>query len=170
MGERAPSIAVIGIGSEWRGDDGVGLAVVRRLAGIVPNEVALCESDGEATRLLAAMDGRDAVLLVDAVVTGASPGTVHCWQWGDLASSLQTLRASTHTLSVVDALALAEALGRGPAVVTIIAIEAQCFTIGEPLSSAVAGAVDAAVAVVRRELSALDKLPGATGESCTNFR
>ena len=155
MTDAPPAIAVIGIGNEWRGDDGVGLALVRGLAGAVPENVALSESDGEATGLLAAMDGKDVVVLVDAVLTGAAAGDVHCWHWDTSAPLLQTLRTSTHTLSVVDALALAEALGRRPAEVIIIGIEARNFAAGASLSPAVNSALDVAVATLHRELLAL---------------
>jgi hydrogenase maturation protease len=164
-GSVGPSIAVIGIGNAMRGDDAAGLLVLKRLAQSPPEGVVLATSDGEATRLLAAMEGCDAVVLVDAVVTGAAPGTVHCWFWGAAAPVLESLRCSTHTLSVVDALALAEALGRRLPALVIIAVEAQFFELGAPLSPAVAAALDPAVARLRL---ALRKLQVQEDGTCMN--
>ena len=49
---------VIGLGNEYRRDDGAGLAVVTSLRGRVPPDVELVLTDGEPTRLIEAWTGR----------------------------------------------------------------------------------------------------------------
>ena len=49
---------VIGLGNEYRRDDGAGLAVVTSLRGRVPPGVELVLTDGEPTRLIEAWTGR----------------------------------------------------------------------------------------------------------------
>ncbi|SFK77707.1 hydrogenase maturation protease [Geodermatophilus ruber] len=58
---------VIGIGNEFRRDDGIGPALVARLAARGLPGVRLTVSDGEPTHLLEAWAGRELAVVVDAV-------------------------------------------------------------------------------------------------------
>ena len=49
---------VIGVGNEFRRDDGAGPAVVARLRAHVPDDVCLLVSDGEPAGLIEAWAGR----------------------------------------------------------------------------------------------------------------
>ena len=60
-------VVVIGVGNEFRRDDGVGLAVVARLRDRVPPGVELVLTDGEPTRLIEAWTGAALAVVVDAV-------------------------------------------------------------------------------------------------------
>jgi hydrogenase maturation protease len=62
----APSV-VIGVGNEFRRDDGAGPAVIARLRGLVPPGVDLVVTDGEPTRLIEAWTGAALAVVVDAV-------------------------------------------------------------------------------------------------------
>ena len=57
---------VIGVGNEFRRDDGAGPAVVARLRGHLPDRVCLLVSDGEPTRLIEAWAGAPVAVIVDA--------------------------------------------------------------------------------------------------------
>ena len=70
--ERRP--LVIGVGNAARGDDAAGLLAARRLGGI--------ELEGDPTALLDLFDGIDEAAVVDAVRSGAAPGTVHRFDVG----------------------------------------------------------------------------------------
>ena len=142
---------VIGVGNRWRSDDAAGLIVADRLrsTGI---EVVDCE--GEPITLIAAFRDEDAVVIVDAVSSGAEPGTVHRLDAAEGPLPAELFAASTHHLGVPDALELARALDRLPAVCVVIGIEAARFEAGDELSPAVEAAVDAAATAVRREVDA----------------
>ncbi len=58
---------VIGVGNEFRRDDGVGPAVIERLRGQVPAEVELVISDGDPVRLMEALSNASLAVVVDAV-------------------------------------------------------------------------------------------------------
>ncbi|HWI65613.1 MAG TPA: hydrogenase maturation protease [Symbiobacteriaceae bacterium] len=96
---------VIGIGNELCADDAVGLAVVRRLAaeGVAEAVEAGCPGLG----LLDLLDGYDRAILVDAVVSGAPPGTLHEFTLHDLPDR-KWLPLSLHGVNAVDALALGQ--------------------------------------------------------------
>ena len=68
---------VIGVGNRMRGDDAAGLVVIDRLTGRLPADVRLVESAGDVTHLLDAWRDASRAIVVDAVVSGEEPGTVH---------------------------------------------------------------------------------------------
>jgi hydrogenase maturation protease len=68
---------VIGIGNPDRGDDGVGRVLARRLRARAAPGIEVRECDGEATGLMAAWEGAEEVVLVDACRGAGPPGSVH---------------------------------------------------------------------------------------------
>jgi len=66
-------VVVICVGNPQRGDDAAGRAVARAL-GASLGDIDIVEEDGEATRVLARLEGADAAYIVDACVSGAEPG------------------------------------------------------------------------------------------------
>jgi hydrogenase maturation protease len=147
-----PRRVVLGVGNADRGDDGAGLAVAARLAGRVPAGVAVVACEQEPTRLLDALAGASSALVVDAVVSGAEPGTLHRFDAGDGPLPVRVFRSSTHALGVGEAVELARALGRLPARTLVLGIEGGAFEAGSGLSAAVRAAVERAADVVLAEL------------------
>jgi hydrogenase maturation protease len=134
--------AVIGLGNEWRSDDGVGPEVARRLDGRVLT--------GEPIGLVEALAGLDEVVLVDAVSSGAPAGTVHMFDASAEPLPVTLFGASsTHTLGLAEAVELARSLGRLPGRVIVYGIEGAGFGFGEGLSPE----VEAAAARVVEEVS-----------------
>jgi hydrogenase maturation protease len=139
-------VHLIGIGTA-HADDAAGLAVAALLASRpLPDGVFVSTCARPLPDLLDALDGADAAVLIDAARTGGAPGALRRLAPGDLAR----LRSpSSHGLGVAQALALASALGRAPAHVELLAIEAGPLR-GEALSPAVAASIaDAADAALR---------------------
>ena len=142
---------VIGVGNRWRRDDAVGLEVIDSLRERVDDSVSLVESDGEPTRLLDAFDLAPAVIMVDAVATGAEPGTVHRFTDGELPSQMG-IGQSSHLVQLVETIELGKLLGRLPNGLVLVGIEASDFDNGEGMTTAVAAGVQAAVDAVLAEL------------------
>lgn len=143
-------IVIAGIGSEYRRDDGAGPAVAERLAAS-----SLGVGDvgplGEPLDLLGRWDDADLAIIVDAVRSGAAPGTIELLDLNDdgtrpggIASAL----TSTHGIGAIGALRIARAVGHAPRRVVVVAIEGAEFGAGIGLSPAVARAVDIATARV----------------------
>ena len=142
---------MIGIGNAWQGDDAAGLAAAQRLRDRVGDGVEVRELEGEPVSLLEALDGAGEVFLVDAVRSGAQPGTVHRIEATDEPIPATLSAASTHTLGVGEAIELARALGRLPRRVVLYGIEAESLAAGSELTPAVARAVDEVVERVLAE-------------------
>ena len=104
---------MIGVGNEWRGDDAVGLVVARRLAALDPT-LRVTAHGGEPVDLIDAWTGQDEVILVDAVESGARPGTIHRSRPRSATRAGAPGRGSTHALGVAEAVALGRALGAPP--------------------------------------------------------
>lgn len=147
-------IVVIGIGSEFRHDDGVGPELLARLRGQVPDGVELLESDGEPTRLLEAWSGRQLAVLVDAVAAGPDDaGRRHRILVGDGGLGSAMPSASSHGLGLRTAVELARLLDRLPGTLVVHGIEAHDFRQGCGLSPPVAAAMDDLVAAVLADVS-----------------
>ena len=141
---------LIGVGNAWRGDDGAGLAVARRVRELAPAGVDVREVEGDATTLLEAWAGAEHVAVVDAGESGAAAGTVLRFDACSQPLPVGGLRSSTHAFGVSDAVELARALGHLPDRLDVYVIEGENFTAGERLSPA----VQRAVAELASELSA----------------
>jgi len=92
-------------------------------------------------RLMEIWNGSKEVEIVDAVVSGAAPGTIHVWDALDGPLPRGCFPSSTHDLGVADAVELAPAVGRLPPKLILYGIEAAKFGRGESLSPEVEAAV-----------------------------
>jgi hydrogenase maturation protease len=146
---------VIGVGNPYRGDDAVGLAVAEGLRARALAGVEIVECEQEPTRLLDAWGDAEVALVVDAAASGAAPGTVHRFDATDAPLPTQVFRSSTHAFGVGDAVELARTLDRLPRRIVVYGVEGARFTAGEPLSDPVAGAVNAVVEALERDLRGL---------------
>lgn len=93
----------------------------------------------------------DNVVIIDAMVSGAAPGTIRVWDdlsWKPLAEI--RLRASTHGFGVAEALDLACALNRLPRRLRIVGIEGARFETGAPVSPDVSKGITTVVDQVAR--------------------
>jgi hydrogenase maturation protease len=137
------------LGSRYRSDDAVGpLAAARlRAAG-----ATVLDCGDEPTRLLDVWAGLDTVVVVDAVRSGAPPGTLHRVDAGDRPLPRDIGLASTHAMGIADALELGRSLGRAPARVVVLGLEGASFAPGEELTPAVEAALEPLVAAVLAEL------------------
>ena len=129
---------VIGIGNPDCGDDAAGRLVGRLLRGRLPHSIRIEETDGEATSLLARLEGKDWAYLIDACASGAAPGTLHRFDASRAPLPAARFGFSTHGMGLPDAIELARALGTLPPRCIVYAVEGIAFEAGAPLSPAVA--------------------------------
>jgi hydrogenase maturation protease len=145
-------MVVIGVGNEYRRDDGAGLAVVISLRDRVPPGVDLVLTDGEPTRLIEAWTGAEVAVVVDAVrADPPRPGRVHRFEL-DQTLAEATRTASSHGFGLDDAIQLALALDRMPGRLVVHAIEAADLGQGTGLTPPVAAAVDEVAGAVLSDL------------------
>ena len=161
MDEQKPTTArpmtlVIGVGHADRGDDALGPLVVERMGKRSSPSVRVECCRGEATSLMDAWRGADKVLLIDAVSSGAAPGTLHRIEAHREGLSSDISSASTHGVSLSAAVELARALGRLPPSLVIFGVEGKCFDQGGGLSTEVELALGELLRQLDEEISSAD--------------
>jgi hydrogenase maturation protease len=144
---------IIGVGNRWRGDDGIGPRTVDAIAHLGRADLDAIALDGEPARLVSAWTGRRRVIVIDAIRSGATPGTIHHLVGLDQIPATG-VGASTHGGGVAAAVALGRALGALPDRLVVLGIEPATTGHGDQLSPAVAGALDEVIDRVLEEASA----------------
>jgi len=122
------------------------------LAELAPNRAVVLTETDDAARLVESWKGADTAIILDAVCSGARPGTIHRLDAGKRSIPRDLLRYSTHRFSVADAIELARALHTLPSQVIVYGIEGSDFQAGAGLSPEVEKAVRRVVEVVLGEL------------------
>jgi hydrogenase maturation protease len=146
------NIRIIGLGNEWRGDDAAGLVAARRLRDRIGEGAQIIEAQQAGTDLLDLMDGARGVLLIDAVSSGKTPGTIHRLDASTSPIAWNLACRSTHGVGVAETIELGRTLGRLPDRVIIYGIEVAETGWGPSLSQQVEEAVDQVVERVTQEV------------------
>jgi hydrogenase maturation protease len=153
---------VLGLGNPLVSDDSVGLRVAAMLKQLLADrtDIDVDEDYWGGLRLMERMAGYDRAVVIDAICTGAAPGTIHRLK----PDSIPTQRsASAHDVNLPTALAFGRQHGvelPGDEDILLVGIEAEdVLTFSEKCTPAVQAAVRRAVDDV---LEALD-LPESLG-------
>jgi hydrogenase maturation protease len=156
-------ILVLGLGNPVVTDDSVGLRVAAELKPRLADrpDVVVSEDYWGGLRLMERMAGFDRAVVIDAICTGAPPGTIHRLTPG----SIPTQRsASTHDVNLTTALALGRTAGLHlprDEDILLVGVEAEdILSFGEQCTPAVAAAIAPAVEEVVR---AVDRFAGTDG-------
>jgi hydrogenase maturation protease len=162
-------LLIIVCGNQDRGDDGAALLVAERLRALGMEVVT---ESGNALDLIHAWMGADEVILVDTVVSGAPPGTLHIWDSQRSLSFHYSCPASSHGLGVAEAIELARALRCLPRRLRVFGIEACEFGFGFQVAPELMPAVDRAVAKIRAIFKGARQKSHVSGETrsvCSSY-
>lgn len=146
-----PLIRMLGIGSD-AGDKRAGLLVAQVLEdAFEPGQIAVSAHESPGARLVSLMRGAQLVVLVDAIKSGAAPGTLHRLE-GEAMRAAVARYTCTHGFGLAEALRLAHKLGRLPRRVVLWGIEAGAVAGGE-ISAAVRDALPELIRAVANEVN-----------------
>ncbi len=141
---RGRRVVVVGMGSEYRRDDGAGQAVADEVVAS-RQDVPRLGPIAEPLDLLGLWDGADLAVVIDAVRSDAEPGTVQLIELGDATDGRPDAgppgTTSTHGIGLAGVLRLAHAVGSAPQRVVVVGIEGDDFGQGTGLTEAVSRAV-----------------------------
>lgn len=150
----ADSVLVLGIGNLLMGDEGAGVHAIRRLEGLgVPEGVHLLDGGTGGFHLLEAMQSASRIVLIDATMDGAPPGTIR--RLAPRFSSDYPRTLTAHDIGLKDMLDAFHLLGSAPDVV-LFAISVEAAELGTELSPAIAAAMDEVGRLVTKEIAATD--------------
>jgi hydrogenase maturation protease len=139
---------VIGVGNPSRRDDGVGWAVAEAAGRRLGGRVQVWQSDGEPARLLAAWADVAFAVVIDAMHSGAEPGTIRVFEPEEVPVPAPSVGSHAHGIAY--AVALGRVLHLLPDRLVLVGIEAQEAGFGDGLSPRVAAAVDRTADLVAR--------------------
>ncbi|GGN48572.1 hypothetical protein GCM10011579_001330 [Streptomyces albiflavescens] len=154
----AARIVVIGVGNDFRHDDGVGWAVITRLAERaisrpLPPGIVLETCDGDPGRLLGLWENAELAVVVDAAhAEPPRPGRIHRLSLGG-AQWRQAGATSSHGLGLGEAIELSRVLDRLPGHLVVYAVEGADRSLGAGLSDPVAAQVDALALSVEGDIA-----------------
>ena len=132
---------VIGLGNPDRGDDIAGILVARALAEGGVNAIQHC---GGTLDLIEIWEQAAEVIVVDAVFSGAVPGTLHVWNAQTTTLRRDFIGSSTHGFGLADTIELARTLDRLPELI-VYGIEAAQFIANTPPSPQILAGVERAI-------------------------
>lgn len=139
----ADRITVLGVGNILRMDEGVGVHAVRALdlrhRGNMP-EVDFLDGGTLGLNLLPYVEEAAALLILDAVDSGSSPGTVIELS-GNSIPKYSGIKLSEHQVTLQEVLGLAQIRGRLPARMMLIGIQPADLNTGDMLSPIVSAAL-----------------------------
>jgi len=151
---------VIGLGNPLMADDGIGLALLDRVRAQGPFQPEPIFVDGGTwgMNLLPTIEDAGRVLFLDAVNTGAAPGTAVRLDRERLPRWL-AIKLSPHQIDLKEVLALAELRGRLPGHTTVVGVQPERVEMDTSLSAAAESGLDAALVLALATLEAWGTLP-----------
>jgi hydrogenase maturation protease len=145
---------ILGIGNLLRTDDGVGVHVVNQLndSGKLPDWVEAIDAETSGLDLPALLQGRERVIVVDALEAKADPGSIFRFDARRLTSSAPHA-VSLHEAGIVEALRGLEVLGQRPETEIIGVVPQDAASMGIEPTEPVLAAVPKVINLVNRALA-----------------
>lgn len=147
-------ILVLGIGNPVMTDDGIGVRAVQLLAERYrfPEQVTVLDGGTLGLDLLPQISQARRLLIIDAVETGAPPGTLIRLSGGEIPLALKA-RLSPHQMGLKDLLAVGSLLGQSPQEIVLWGVQPQTVEVALHLSPPVAAQLEPLVDKVLEELA-----------------
>lgn len=150
------TVLVLGIGNLVMSDDGAGVRVVQKLMESYrfPDNVKVIDGGTLGLDLLPMLENVTNLILLDAVNTGDSPGTLVRLHGEELPIALDT-KVSPHQMGLKDLLAVSELMGHKPDEMVLIGVQAGSVEMGIDMTAEVNAVIDEMIA---NTLSELEKI------------
>jgi hydrogenase maturation protease len=148
-------VLVVGIGNEYRSDDGIGLIVARQIRERNIPSITIKEESGEGAALMEAWQGFQNVLLVDAVSSGTTPGAIFRIDATTETVPTKFFHYSTHAFSVSEAIELARVMNVLPPKLVVYGIEGKDFAAGTTISLLVQQAAHKIIEQIVKDMQSL---------------
>ena len=154
MSGATPRVVVLGVGNLLMSDEGVGVRCVEALAGDarLPQFVRLVDGGTSTHELLDDLEGLDLLVLVDAVITGAPPGSTVRLEGAEVPYAFGQ-KLSPHQHGIHDLLATLTLLDRAPKTVVLLGVVPVFLALSLELSPAVAALVPTLATAVTVEVA-----------------
>ncbi len=150
--DQAP-LLVMAVGNILRMDDGFGDAVLTRLAELdLPECVELFDAGTSAIDLMEIFNGRDKLIVIDAVRGGREPGTLYRFSPQEVEAGALPMN-SLHQVGLLETLKLGELVDCKPRETVVIGCQPEVTGLGIGLSDAVKAQIERASELVLQEIN-----------------
>jgi len=140
------NLAVIAVGNELMGDDGIGPAILNALfREPLPEGVDLIDGGTGGMSLLHIMKDYNRVIFIDSGDFGGAPGEIRVFTPRDVHSIKKMRRYSLHESDLIEIIHISQKIGEAPEIITIVVVQSGKIGINTSLSSEVINAVPRAV-------------------------
>lgn len=145
---------LIGVGSDFRSDDMVGILIARRLSELMRPGLEVVEHHGEGSGLMELWEGYRRVIVVDAAQSGTAPtGTLHDFDVIAAPLPAKFLHYSSHLFGLAEAIELARTLTGLPEKFHVFAIEGENFSHGGQMTKSVNEAMERLIKKLEADLT-----------------
>lgn len=144
---------VLGVGNILLMDEGIGIKAIEALENRfnLPDNVELLDGGTAGIELLRHIEGREHLIIIDAMKCDHPPGTVMRMEGDDVPAAFKT-RISPHQLGLSDLLAASLLTGKMPENVILFGVEPKIMETGFSLSGEVEASFDKLIDAVVDEL------------------
>ena len=146
------NILILGLGNILLGDEGVGVRVIEQLLShSLPDGIEVIDGGTAGYELINFFEGKEKVIIVDAVKTNDTPGSVYKMDLSVVQED-ETVQLSLHQIGLKNVFKMASLMDLNPEVtlVGIVPKEYQDYKIG--LSEEVEKAIPLAIETIYKEL------------------
>ena len=146
------NILILGLGNILLGDEGVGVRVIEQLLSHpLPDEIEVIDGGTAGYELINFFEGKEKVIIVDAVKTDDTPGSVYKMDLSVVQED-ETVQLSLHQIGLKNVFKMASMMDLNPEVtlVGIVPKDYQDYNIG--LSEEVEKAIPLAIETVLKEI------------------
>jgi len=138
---------VVGLGHPDRGDDAVGLVAAGAMQAFGLPDTNVVTSTTGLLGIIDDVAACERLVVIDAIRSGAVPGTVVQFEARHLPTGLRS-SFSSHAVGLAEEIALLDNLGHLPTKVEVIGLELEDVAIGTDLGPAVVKAMPTVIAAV----------------------
>jgi len=117
------NILILGIGNLLMRDDGIGIHVAQRMKDMtLPPDVEVIDGGMLVLEYLYLIEGREKVIVIDAIKTDDSPGTIYRYKNGEIEKKRKDFSLTPHEAAFMKNLNASYLLGTNPEEVIFIGI------------------------------------------------
>jgi hydrogenase maturation protease len=129
---------IVGIGNEYRNDDVAGMYTARLLNGLKLPRTHVRELHYDISELLHVWMSYRSVIIIDAVSSGAKPGSIHRFNLAQGQPTEADVLRTSHSIGFSKLIELSRTINRIPEQIVLYGIEGKNFDHGITLSKEVA--------------------------------
>jgi hydrogenase maturation protease len=148
------AVVVLGLGNPLMADEGIGVAVVQRLAEAAARypSVDFLDAGTGGMSLLHLLEGRRKAVVIDCALMDDEPGAIKRFTCDQVRSRKVLAHQSLHEADLMHIIAMARQLGQAPEEIVIFGIQPQTVEPGEGLSPVLRDRIEQYVTRVLQEL------------------